>query len=223
MRDSRWVIAGVVAGVAVMVGLLGIALGLVASPTSSQARNLIDLATSELVPGMECHGALLEGDLVTHPTWLVAVGRAEPQLIFWPRGYAGRARGEQIEIVNGAGDVVARTGDRISAGGGGSTIDGVTGFVMCPDGPTVIEPAEPPAPATTSAPHTADSRGYELHCGPVPIGECEARAAEFVADFRTDPPPPRIVPPGTEIVSITLSTDTLDATLSNGLHISAGD
>jgi hypothetical protein len=209
-RDRRWAIASVAAGIVLIGLLLGIAFGLVAPPTTSQDRDVIGLATSELVPGMACHGALLEGDLVTHSTWVVAVGRFEPQLIFWPRGYAGRTRGDVIEILNPAGEVVARTGDRISAGGGGSTIDGIRGFVMCPDGPTVIKP-------------TGDARSYELTCGPVPMAECEARAAAFVADFQADPPPPRIVPPGTEIVSISLSTDTLDATLSNGLHISAGE
>ena len=211
-RDRRWAIASLAAGILLIGLLLGIASGLVGSMAPEQGDGM-DLATSELAPGMACDGALLEGDLVKHPAWVVALDLAEPRLIFWPKGYSGRARGDEIEILNPEGEVVARTGERITAGGGGGTIDGVGGFVMCPHGPTVIAPAGPPAAADA----------YELTCDRVPDAECEVRAAAFAADFRAAPPPARIVPPGTEIVSISVSPHTLDARLSNGHHISAGD
>ena len=122
--------------------LLAVAFGLVSPPASSQDPNVIPLPTSELAPGMSCNAALLEGELVIHPDWGVAV-RGHNSPIFWPLGYVGRARGDLVEILNPAGDVVARTGDVISAGGGGNTIDGVEGFKMCPNGPTVMQAGQP--------------------------------------------------------------------------------
>ncbi len=94
---------------------------------------------------MACNGALLEAELMKHPEWGVAVRRSDnsAHLVFWPREYVGRARGNDVEVLNPAGQVVARTGDWISAGGGESTIDGLSGFMMCPDGPTVIQGGAP--------------------------------------------------------------------------------
>jgi hypothetical protein len=141
-RDSRWALAIVAAGIAAMAILLAVASGLISRPATSQDPTVIPLPTSELVPGMACNQALLEGELVIHSHWGVAV-RGHDYPIFWPKGYVGRARGDLVEILNPAGDVVARTGDVISAGGGGNTIDGVEGFKMCPNGPTVMQAGQP--------------------------------------------------------------------------------
>ena len=141
-RDSRWALASVAAGITVMVVLLAAASGLVSWPVASQDPSVIPLPTSELVSGMACNGALREGELVIHPDWGVALG-GDDYPIFWPLGYVGRARNERIEILDPAGDVVARTGDVISVGGGGSAVDGVEGFAMCPEGPTVIRAGQP--------------------------------------------------------------------------------
>ncbi len=115
--------------------LLAITFGLVSGPTSRDP-SVIPLPTSELVPGMACNGALLEGQLAVQGASTIVV-RGEP--ILWPLGYVGRARGGVIEILNAAGEVVARTGDLIQAGGGGS----VDGFKMCPHGPKVIKAGQP--------------------------------------------------------------------------------
>lgn len=135
-RDSRWAFASMAAGITVMIALLAVASGLVSWPAPSRDPSVIPLPTSELVPGMACNGALLEGELVIHPHRRVVV-QGEP--IVWPLGYVGRARGEVIEILNPAGEVVARTGDMIEAGGGGS----LRGFKMCPHGPTVVQAGQP--------------------------------------------------------------------------------
>ena len=115
--------------------LLAIGFGLIAGPTSRDS-SVVPLPTSELVPGMACNGALLEGQLtVDGASTLVVQGKP----ILWPLGYVGRARGDVIEILNPAGEVVARTGDVIQVGGGGT----VDGFKMCPHGPTVIQAGRP--------------------------------------------------------------------------------
>ena len=141
-RDSLWALAVVAAGIAAMAILLAVAFGLGSQPATSQDPGVVPLPTSELGPGMMCNAALLEGELVVHPDWGVAV-RGYEYPIFWPLGYVGRSRGDLIEVLNPAGDVVARIGDVISAGGGGNTIDGVEGFKMCPHGPSVIQAGQP--------------------------------------------------------------------------------
>ena len=135
-RDCRWALGSMAVGIAVMVVLLVVASGLVSWPAPSRDPNVVPLPTSEMVPGMACNGALLEGELVVHPDWGVVV---QGETIVWPLGYVGRPRGDVIEILNPAGEVVARTGDVIQAGGGGS----VDGFKMCPEGPTVIQAGQP--------------------------------------------------------------------------------
>jgi hypothetical protein len=100
---------------------------------------VIAIPTSALKDGMACHGALLEATLISHPELGVAADLPDgPLPIFWPSGFSGRAEGQEVAILNPHGEVVARTGDRIRAGGGGTTIDGVRGFEMCPEGPTVL-------------------------------------------------------------------------------------
>jgi hypothetical protein len=145
-RDTRWALGSIAAGLVVAGALLALSLNLVTfsqQPPSDSA--LIAIPTSELEPGMLCHLALLEAELIAHPDWGVAV--EEPggtaTLVFWPRGYVGSARADHVEVLNADGDVVARTGDRITAGGGMAVIDGLEGFMMCPEGPTVIDPVQP--------------------------------------------------------------------------------
>jgi hypothetical protein len=91
-----------------------------------------------------CLGALLSGVLVSHPEWGITVGggAGEPPPVFWPNGFVGRIVGDRIELLDRERRVVARTGDRIEAGGGGTTIDGVVGFGVCP-GTIEVQPAEP--------------------------------------------------------------------------------
>jgi hypothetical protein len=103
--------------------------------------DLISIPTAPpLVPdqngAVACHDALLSGRLVLHPEWGIGVGggQGESLLVFWPHGYVGRIAGDRIELLDGEGRVVGRTGDRIRAGGGMTTINGVEGFGVCPVG-----------------------------------------------------------------------------------------
>jgi hypothetical protein len=93
---------------------------------------------------------------------------------------------------------------------------------------TVSVTTSPSAEAVATATATVTARvtfatgehEYDLVCGRVRRRECERRAREFVADFVDDPPPDRVVPAGVTIVSISFPLPgTIDATLSNGLHI----
>ena len=63
-------------------------------------------------------------------------------VIIWPPGFTPCVSGEVIEVLNAEGQVVARTGDQVSFGGGG--IDKDTGDCR---GPTFIDtkmPRKPP-------------------------------------------------------------------------------
>ena len=142
-RDSRWAWATITLGVVLIGGLLAaLALDLGASPATPA---LVAIPTSDAVPGQACNGALLEGKLIAHPQWGLAVQNigAEPLLVFWPHGWYRRDSGDHVELLDPDGEVIARAGDHISAGGGGININGVSGFKMCPRGPTISEPFQP--------------------------------------------------------------------------------
>ena len=71
--------------------------------------------TGELLPDASAGTAITwDLDHRTHP-------------ISWPPGFTGRSSGDQVEVLNEAGSVVARTGARISLMGG---FEGAT-FIAC--------------------------------------------------------------------------------------------
>lgn len=118
-----------------MVVLVAVASGLISGPPSFDPDH-VPLPTTDLVPGMACNAAELVGELsVDDGSSLTVHGKR----ILWPMGYVGRIRGDVIEILDSAGVMVARTGDVISVGGGGSN----DGFRMCPASATVIRPGRP--------------------------------------------------------------------------------
>ena len=118
-----------------MVVLVAVVSGLISRPPSPDPGR-VPLPTTDLVLGMECNGAELVGELaVDEGSRLTVHGRR----ILWPMGYVGRVRGDRIEVLDDSGDVVARTGDVIALGGGGSN----DGFRMCPESATVIQPGQP--------------------------------------------------------------------------------
>jgi hypothetical protein len=55
----------------------------------------------------------------------------------------GRVAGDRLELLDGNGQLVARTGDHLQAAGGFATIDGQEGFNVCPVG-IVVAPGPPP-------------------------------------------------------------------------------
>lgn len=133
-RHSRWALGSIAAGIGAMVVLVAAASGLFSSPSADPGR--VPLPTTNLVLGMECNAAERVGELaVDDGSSLTGNGTR----ILWPMGYVGRVRGDVVEVLDPAGAVVARTGDVISVGGGGSD----DGFRMCPASATVIRPGRP--------------------------------------------------------------------------------
>jgi hypothetical protein len=143
-RRELWV-----AGVTIAVGLVIIA-ALVVNGLIQEAQSngggqaggaLVEVPTGPLaVPDengvIACHQALMTGPLIAHPRWGITVGGApgEAPPVFWPNGYVARDAGDHLELLNDRGQVVARTGDIVSAAGGQGTINGMEGFIVCPVG-----------------------------------------------------------------------------------------
>ena len=78
-----------------------------------------------------CPAALLHGQLVPNPEWSLALiqdGTSTATKVTWPAGYTARS-GPVIEVLDGAGRVVAREWDHVALPGG-LLGDGVWG--VCP-------------------------------------------------------------------------------------------
>lgn len=151
-RDFRVaVIAGGV-GLMVVIVLGGIGLAMRATMQTSggggpRDGDLIAIPTAEPVvadEGTVCLDAANGGRLAAHPQWGIAVvsGGSGPQRMIWPNGYVARIAGDRLELLDGEGEVVARTGDHIQVGGGETTIGGVQGWIVCPAG-IKVEPVWP--------------------------------------------------------------------------------
>ena len=65
-------------------------------------------------PGIDGMTALMEGRLELENGYL----RVDKYLLIWPHGFSLRTEGEEILIIDGNGQVVARVGDKITLGGG---------------------------------------------------------------------------------------------------------
>jgi hypothetical protein len=78
------------------------------------------ILTQSRPAGDGCDGALLEGMLVPDPATGLAIadGSGRVQAVVWPFGYRGAATIAGALLIDAAGGVVARTGDRIRVGGG---------------------------------------------------------------------------------------------------------
>ena len=75
----------------------------------------VALLTSTQGPGtLGCYPDTIEGSLVSDPVSGTAIiPNFEATPIMWPAGYTGRRSGPEIEVLDGAGRVVARTGTRV--------------------------------------------------------------------------------------------------------------
>ena len=82
----------------------------------------IALPTRPQPPGTTpepCPASLTSGTLVSHPEWGIALDTQSGVIkVSWPYGYHGRMEGDRIALVNGAGAVLAYTGDKVWLGGG---------------------------------------------------------------------------------------------------------
>jgi hypothetical protein len=91
------------------------------SRTPSKPLVALTLPTSDWQPGTPAMTAAWTGDLVQDADGCVVLrnGPTVTRLV-WPKGYSGRKTTTSIEIVDQHGVVVARTGQRVSIGGGGT-------------------------------------------------------------------------------------------------------
>ena len=134
-RDTRIaVIAAALALVVLIVGI-GLLLRLIAPSAAEPAGGKVRLLT-ELPPQFElaaplCEASTTGGHLVPHPRWGLALqGQGPPLMTIWPRDYVGRVAGDRIELLDGAGRVLARTGDQVAVTGKSLGTGNV--FVVCP-------------------------------------------------------------------------------------------
>jgi hypothetical protein len=80
--------------------------------------------------GIGCPLAVVDGDLVTDENAGSAIiDHGVRKRVKWPYGYAGRRSGNEVEILDRTGKVVARTGTRVRLVGG--EIDGA--WFACTD------------------------------------------------------------------------------------------
>jgi hypothetical protein len=94
-------------------------------PSPSLSASLLPVPTAEpwegTTPG-PCPPGLVEGEIVSHPEWGVAIASSmldEPVTkVIWPHGFTGRVEGDRIALINENGTVVGHVGDSVQLGGG---------------------------------------------------------------------------------------------------------
>lgn len=97
----------------------------------------VELAVSE--SGQGCFLASTTGRLIADPDAGTAIiqedmGQATVP-VAWPAGYTGRRSGSEVEVLDGDGRVVARTGERLMLlGGYGDLAGGGAAWIACADG-----------------------------------------------------------------------------------------
>ena len=107
-----------------------LALAVAACSGSAAPRSLspdaIALATSRAgLFNTGCPAARLDGTLVADPETGTAVdSRVGRKPVIWPFGFTARAAAGMVEVLDPAGKVVARTGERVGLSGGEITSDG---------------------------------------------------------------------------------------------------
>jgi hypothetical protein len=71
--------------------------------------------------GEPCPAALIDGELVADDEWGIALKeRLTGQIlkVIWPFGFAAQQAGDQLALLNTAGEIVAHEGDQVRIGGG---------------------------------------------------------------------------------------------------------
>lgn len=101
-----------------------------ADSTASPDAETVILLTGDLEP-VGCPAAVVEGELIPHVSAGSAIMVGDiVRRIRWPSGYSGRLAGDEVEILDQAGRVVARTGTHVRLGGG-EIEPGI--WLACPD------------------------------------------------------------------------------------------
>lgn len=114
--------------------------GLVAS-CGAAATPAIAVPTLALDPAgspQACPAALIEGTLRADEDWGVALETSEGAkvMVLWPHGYSATVDDTGLALIDGSGTVVAREGDVVQVGGGGSDAEGT--WIGC-GGVTVVD------------------------------------------------------------------------------------
>lgn len=122
-------------------GLVVLIVATSAACTASQATNPSQSAPSPSSAGVvetpeACGAALIQGTLVRHPDWGIALEEPDGNVrqVQWPAGI----RQDGDSLIDGDGVVVAQVSDAVEIGGG-ETDDGV--WLACP--PDAIRSVEP--------------------------------------------------------------------------------
>lgn len=123
----------IVAAIAALIGVSFVGLRLFARDESPQTGQAIAIPNAQRADGQGCRLALLDGTLVGHPQWGVAVGgeNEPPQLVFWPSGWSAWLTDDGTALLDRQGRAVAHTGDRVRAAGGLAVFGGREGFAVC--------------------------------------------------------------------------------------------
>jgi hypothetical protein len=133
-----------------------------------------------------CPAALIQGRLVADEQWGIAVGVEDGSVIkvIWPYGYASRADGDRMALVDGSGQVVAREGDHVEIGGGFSGGDWFAcgGHVAILSGQPTPTAMATPAPSSTPVEPTPLVPGTAGWVGPTRIATEQYEFARLVVD-----------------------------------------
>jgi hypothetical protein len=108
-----------------IIGLLLIVLVLVPVACTSS----VDIFFPVQKSGFDQMDALLEGNLELVDSWLRAESLDSSYLLIWPYGFSVRGEGEEIQVLDGDGQVVAVVGESIKVGGGESTAEIVEKYI----------------------------------------------------------------------------------------------
>ena len=101
-----------------------------ADSTASAEAETVVLLTGNLEP-VGCPAAVIEGELIPDASAGSAIMAGDlVRAIRWPVGYSGRRAAGEVEILDQAGRVVARTGTRVRLSGG-EIEPGI--WLACPD------------------------------------------------------------------------------------------
>jgi len=85
--------------------------------------------------GLAQMDVLLEGNLELDDGWLRAQSSDSSYLLIWPYGFSVQGEGEEIQVLDGDGQVVAIVGEAIKVDGGESTVEIVEMYIgrLLPD------------------------------------------------------------------------------------------
>ncbi|HJQ87519.1 MAG TPA: hypothetical protein VJ820_08675 [Propionibacteriaceae bacterium] len=128
------VIAIAAAAVAGAILVVALSTALLSSAVYSGPGEVVAVPTFEPVPDFApCPQAVIEGNLTADDGWgVILEGTAWGDIpAIWPHGFFAVQEGDTLTLRNVDLEAVARAGDKITAGGGVITVDGVEMARVC--------------------------------------------------------------------------------------------